>query len=272
MIDNLQPDEQPTKQELQELSSKKPIKIGIGFAVLNNFKGLAETLHSIQTSHDWNLYIKDQWRWNRPLSQAWNEMAMQAFDEGCDYALICNDDILFSPDCIDAMVRVHQELNESENVVMVTPNNIMLELANPEDILSYSLAEGTPATWSEHPNFSCFLIARDFFEKVGFFDENFIPAWFEDNDSHYRSKLLGYKEICTNQAPMVHYGGVATSLMDNPSSQASHDYFLKKWGSVTRLLDETFKTPYNDPELSPNQWKRADGTVVGPLNKEVQNV
>ena len=146
----------------------------------------------------------------------------------------------------------------------------MLELANPEDILSYELPEGTPATWSEHPNFSCFLVARDFFEKVGFFDENFIPAWYEDNDSHYRAKLLGYKEICTNQAPMVHYGGVATSLMENPSSQHSHEYFIKKWGSAGRLLDETFKKPYDDASLSPNQWRRADGTVVDPL-KEVQS-
>lgn len=271
MIDNLQPDEQPTKQELQELSSKKPIKIGIGFAVLNNFKGLAETLHSIQTSHDWNLYIKDQWRWNRPLSQAWNEMAMQAFDEGCDYALICNDDILFSPDCIDAMVRVHQELN-SEGVVMVTPNNIMLELASPEDILTYRLPEGTPGSHSDHPNFSCYLIARDFFEKVGFFDENFIPAWYEDNDSHYRSILLGYREVCTNLAPMIHYGGVATSMMENPNSADSHAYYIKKWGSVNRTGEEAYRTPYGDPAFHATMWKRADGTVVGPLsNKEVQS-
>ncbi|MFA5999246.1 MAG: hypothetical protein WC747_04475 [Candidatus Babeliales bacterium] len=225
-------------------------------------------MHSIRTTHDWNLYMFDQWRLNRPLSETWNVMAMRAFEEGCDYALLCNDDILFSPDCIDAMVRVHQALNETEDVVMVTPNNIMLELANPEDILSYALPEGVQTSWSEHPNFSVFLIARDFFEKVGFFDENFIPAWYEDNDSHYRAKLLGYKEICTTAAPMVHYGGVATSLMDNPNSQHSHDYFLKKWGSAGRILDEVFKLPYDDPEFTPAMWRRADGTVVGPLKKE----
>lgn len=247
------------------------MKIGIGFAVLNNFKGFAESVHSIKTEHDVHLIVKDQWRFNKPLSQAWNEIAMEAFDKGCDYALVCNDDILFAPDCIDAMVRCHQALNESENVVMVTPNNIMLEIPNPEDILTYALPEGVQTSWSEHPNFSAFLIARDFFEKVGFFDENFIPAWYEDNDSHYRAKLLGYKEICTTSAPMIHYGGVATSMMENPNSQHSHDYFIKKWGSATRLLEEEFKTPYGDPGLSPTQWKRpGDGEIVGPLKtKEV---
>ncbi len=243
-------------------------KIGIGFSVLNNFEGFAATVHSIKTKHDWRIYVTDQWRNNRPLSKTWNDMAMQAFADGCDYALLCNDDILFSPDCIDALVRVHQDLNEKENVVMVTPNNIMMEVPTPEAILEYQLPEGTPVTWSEHPNFSCFLVARDYFEKVGFFDENFVPAWYEDNDSHYRSILLGYKEICTNAAPMIHYGGVATSKMVNPNSADSHAYYIRKWGSADRGGVEVFNTPYGDPGFSPNQWKRPDGTVVGPLTKE----
>ena len=245
------------------------MKIGIGFAVLNNFKGLAETLHSIQTTHDWNLYIKDQWRWNRPLSQAWNELALQAFEEGCDYALICNDDILFSPHCIDVMVQTYEDMN-AEGVVMVTPNNIILEVANPEDILTFQKPDA-PLSVSDHPNFSCFLVARDYFEKVGLFDENFIPAWYEDNDSHRRAKLLGFREICTNLAPMIHYGGVATSMMENPNSADSAAYYVKKWGGIPYPESETFQTPYGDPAFNPTQWRRSDGTVVGPLTKEVQN-
>lgn len=246
------------------------MKIGICFAVLNNFKGLAETLHSINTEHDYRLYIVDQWRWNRPLSKAWNDAAMQAFNEGCDYALVCNDDILFSPDCIDAMVRTYQDHNK-DGVVMVTPNNIMLELSNPYDILQYKLPEDTPESISDHPNFSCFLIARDYFEKVGFFDENFKPAWYEDNDSHYRSGLLGYREVCTNLAPMIHFGGVATSMMENPNSADSHAYYVKKWGSCNRTGEENNKNPYGDPAFKPSMWLREDGTVVGPLvTKEVQ--
>lgn len=245
----------------------KKIKIGIGFAVLNNFKGFAEAVHSINTRHDWNLYMFDQWRLNRPLAQTWNQMAMRAFSEGCDYALICNDDILFSPNCIDAMVQVHQELNK-DGVVMVTPNNIALEIADPYQILSYELPEGTPPSHSDHPNFSCFLIARDYFEKVGFFDENFIPAWYEDNDSHYRAQLLGYREVCTNLAPMVHIGGVSTSMMENPNSANSHAYYIKKWGSCNRTGEENYKTPYGDPAFRPDMWRAEDGTVVGPLQKQ----
>lgn len=247
------------------------MKIGIGFAVLNNFEGLAATLHSIKTEHDWKLYIIDQWRYNRPLSQAWNDIAMQAFDEGCDYALICNDDILFAPHCIDTLVEVHQDHNE-DGVVMTTPNNILLEVQKPEDILTYEKPDA-PLSMSDHPNFSCFLVARDYFEKVGFFDENFIPAWYEDNDSHRRAKLLGFREVCVNLASMIHYGGVATSKMENPSSDASRRYYIEKWGGVPYPESETFESPYNDPSFKPNMYRRrSDGKVIGPLeNKEVQN-
>ena len=36
------------------------MKIGIGFAVLNNFKGFAESVHSIKTEHTPIIYVKDQ--------------------------------------------------------------------------------------------------------------------------------------------------------------------------------------------------------------------
>lgn len=242
------------------------MKIGICFAVLNNFEGFAATLHSIQTKHDYRLYIKDQWRKNRPLSQAWNETALQAFDEGCEYALICNDDILFAPHCIDAMVEEYERLRES-GCLMVSGNNILMEVAYPEDILNYKLPEGTLPSESDHPNFSCFMVKREYFEEVGLFDENFIPAWYEDNDSHRRAKLLGFRETCSNVASMIHFGGVATSRMENPSSEHSRNYYVSKWGGVPYPESETFEHPYNDPAFKPTHWKRSDGTVVGPVQK-----
>lgn len=152
---------------------------------------------------------------------------------------------------------------------MTTPNNIKLELSNPYDIAQYKLPEDTPMSNSDHPNFSCFLIGRDYFEKVGFFDENFVPAWYEDNDSHRRAKLLGFREICTNLAPMVHFGGVSTSLMENPNSAQSAGYYVKKWGGIPYPESEVYQTPFNDPEMSPTTWRRDDGVIVGPL--EVQS-
>lgn len=235
------------------------MKIGIGLAVLNNFKGAVETLQSVQTRHDWQPYMYPQHRRQISLAAAWNWMAKEAFADGCDYALICNDDILFAPDTIDAMINEHKRLNETEKVVMVTPNNILAELnGDPWAILDYKLPPETQLSFSDHPNFSCFLIAPDYFEKIGDFDENFWPAWYEDNDSHRRAKLLGYREICTNAAPMVHFGGVSTSLMENPSSQQSQLYYIKKWGGIPYPESEVYEHPYNDETLSPKEWRKQE--------------
>ena len=249
----MDPSDLPTKEELQRKTPGTKRKIGISFAIMNNFKGAIETLESVKTMHDIQLYLHPQWRHQIPLAAAWNKTAKMAFADGCDYALVCNDDILFAPDTIDAMVREYERLR-SEKVIMVTPNNIKGELADPYHILEYALPEGTVTSFSDHPNFSCFLIAPEYFTEIGDFDENFWPAWFEDNDSHRRAKLLGYREICTTAAPMVHFGGVSTSMMDNPDSSGSRDYYIKKWGGVPWPESEVFTTPYNDPNLTPKDW------------------
>lgn len=230
-------------------------KIGVVFTPLNNFKGCIEAMDSMKSKHDLETYIMPQYRHKVALSAAWNEGIHRAVERGCDYILICNDDILFAPHSIDAMVVQYEKLRHTENVIMVTPNNIKLELADPYDILNYQPHPDAP-TYSEHPNFSCFLIAPEFVGLVGSFDENFWPAWYEDNDMHRRIDLLGYKAICTTAAPQVHFGGVSTSLMtvEERDSGGSQRYYVEKWGGIPWPAGEIYKTPYNDPNLTPKDW------------------
>lgn len=260
----MEPDTLPTKTDLRGFSpnrfNKRRQKVGVVFTVLINFPGAIEAIHSLKSNLDLQIIIVDQWRWNRPLAKAWNDGAKQAFDAGCDYALVCNDDILLAPYAIDAMVEQYERLRHTEDVILVTPNNIMLELADPYDILTYdahrTLEARAAATFSEHPNFSCFLIAPEFFDIHGTFDENFVPAWYEDNDSHRRATLLGYKEICTTAAPQVHIGGVATSMLPIEARDSSHsrDYYIQKWGGIPHPSNEIWTVPYGDMTLTPKDW------------------
>lgn len=235
------------------------MKIGVGIVTINNFQGAIETLESVRTQHEWTPYFWPQHRYQIPLAATWNRIAKSAFADGCDYALICNDDILFSPECIDNMVNQYEQLHEAEQVIMVTPNNILFEVIDdPFRIQEYYLPEDTIFSWSNHPNFSCFLIAPKYFDEIGDFDENFNPAWYEDNDSHYRATLLGWNEITTTAAPMVHFGGVSTSMLGerNPGAAISEQYYIKKWGSNRRDGTEAFTVPYNDSSLTPKDWTR----------------
>lgn len=228
-------------------------KIGVVVPVLNYFEGFADFMLSLKSSHELIVYVQPQWITQVPLSAAWNKGAKEAFAEDCDFALICNDDILFAPDCIDNMVEEFERL-QSENVIMVTPNNIWGELQpNKYAILNYSLPDDHQTTVADHPNYSCMLIGSDFFEEVGEFDENFNPAWFEDNDSHRRIGLAGKRAITSTACPTVHLGGVTTSLLPVPaSSGVSRDHYITKWGGLPG--QEKWEHPYNDNSKNWRDW------------------
>lgn len=234
-------------------------KIGIVVPVLNYFEGLPDLLLSVKTKHEYIVLPQPQYHHQVPLSRAWNKGMIDSFAAGCDYALVCNDDIMFSPSCIDLMVEEYERLRP-EGVIMLTPNNIFGELRDRYEILSYYLPKDTPTSVSDHPNFSCFLVTPEYLELVGYFDENFTPAWYEDNDSHRRAKLAGLREVCSTKCVSVHIGGVTTRLMPNPNSGESQRYFIEKWGGIPEThpvaaQKEHFPTPYNDPTLTIKDWK-----------------
>ncbi len=230
------------------------MKVGVVVPVLNSFKMAIECLQSLKSfDNELRIYIQPQWRVNLPLSQAWNNGFKQAVADGCDYVLITNDDILFSPYTVDHLAASFDKL--PDNVIMVSANNLIGHLDSPYEILDLPAeAADDPFNASDHPNFSCFMVRDDFFDRHGRFDENYVPAWWEDNDSHYRATLLGLREVCTTYASCVHFGGVTTAAMPTKDSSVSQNYFRQKWGSTKRDLNELYKVPYNDHDLTPRDW------------------
>lgn len=234
-------------------------KIGIVVPVLNNFKGFTELVESIKSRHETKLYIQPQHRAQVPLAAAWNKGFRDAVADGCDYIAILNDDILLSPQTLDRMIVSFDLL--PKDVVLVSANNINGQVATPHEIFNHSEQDVADMTYSDHPNYSCFMVKKDFFDKVGSFDENFVPAWYEDNDSHKRILELGFRAVCTTYASCIHYGGVTTSMMESPDSGVSQAYYVRKWGGlpyshpVPEDMKERFKHPYNDSNLSPKEWE-----------------
>jgi len=232
-------------------------KLGIVVPVLNNFKGFTELVESAKSEdHELSFYVQPQHRAQVPLAAAWNKGFNDAVEDGCKYIAILNDDILLSPHTLDRMALAFFWL--PKEVVLVSANNLNGQLTNPYDIFTH--IDNHEQSFSDHPNYSCFMVKSDFFDKVGSFDENFVPAWYEDNDSHRRIELLGYRAVCTTFASCVHYGGVTTNMIENPDSGPSQSYYVKKWGGlpashpVSAEMKEKYRTPYNDPKLSPKDW------------------
>lgn len=221
------------------------MKVGIVIPVLNQFKMAVDLIYSAKSEfHDIETFVVPNYRLNWTLSHAWNSGAEDAFMKGCDYVLICNDDIMLAKDCIDNLVDF---MEGHEECVVASAHN-MRDRIQSEEILTTDF-DFDPHFY-EGPDFACFMISRDAFVDVGHFDSVFTPAYFEDNDYHRRVLLADRKAYNVLAAKFYHYGsqtqnskhkGIVTSDM----FVANRQRYADKWGGIPG--SETYKTPYNDP-------------------------
>ena len=93
-------------------------------------------------------------------------------------------------------------------------------------------------------------------QAIGWFDENFVPGYFEDNDYHYRCGLLG---STIYQLDMAGTHVMSSTLLRSDRYKAENArtfplnarYYVEKWGGP--VGQETYKTPF-DQGSSPRDW------------------
>lgn len=171
---------------------------------------------------------------NAGVSVGWNQLIKMAIKWDATKILICNNDIAFGPKTIDGMIEAFAKLKaEYPETVMVTAANATKSPA--------ALAE-IPQKWeyAEHPDFSCFMIEPEFLSKIGMFSEEYKPAFFEDNDCHWRILLMGYKAFSTNWAPYSHIASRTRhgnpDLVPHATFRENKIRFYKKM--LTRTVDQ----------------------------------
>jgi GT2 family glycosyltransferase len=131
--------------------------------------------------------------------------------------LICNDDITFHK---ETLRMFYEEIQKSE--------------------ANFVLALGV---WA------AFAISEKLHKATGGFDENFYPAYFEDNDYHYRMKLLGYDITEIFDIPCGHENSSTLAAFNEEEKRAHHNNFRKnrsyyndKWGGLPTY--EKYTTPF----------------------------
>jgi GT2 family glycosyltransferase len=96
--------------------------------------------------------------------------------------------------------------------------------------------------------FSAFGVDRAAIDKAGWFDENFHPAYFEDNDFDYRCHLAG---VPMTGLPAGLSHEISSTIRANKAyAQANGrtfvqnaDYYQRKWGAGPRR--EKYHTPFD---------------------------
>jgi GT2 family glycosyltransferase len=178
---------------------------------------------------------------NIGVAAAWNFMIQAAVESDAEYIICANDDVTFH-----------------ENTV---------------ELLYEALLSGAVFAYPGEANragntmnaFSLFMARPSLFERIGPFDENFWPAYFEDNDYAYRMKLQGL-ELTAAPCSYEHIGSATRkSLSEQDRTQHDHSfrvirgYYRAKWGGLPS--NEIFTTPFNGaPEAEiPSLVKAAYG-------------
>lgn len=192
-----------------------------------------------------NTFAHARYETPNSFSKSVNIGIKDGIERGYDHFLVLNNDVLLNNACIrNLLLRI-----ETGDVAMVTAMNIKGE-TTPQDIYSFDWANKRFTDESEHPDFSCFMISKAGYEQVGEFDEGFKPAYYEDNDYHYRITLAGMKAICLPTAVYYHFGSGTQNeakpfkLVNDQMFLRNRNYYVAKWGGMPG--HETYKHPFND--------------------------
>lgn len=145
-----------------------------------------------------------------------------------EYIGFLNNDILLYPNWFEACKRVF----ENEKAGFVSPRHINphYDNTNPEKYIKYFQGFHYDKPYEKSFDecvFSCVITKREVLDKIGVFDENFFPAFFEDNDLKYRAIEAGYGIYVTNEAGFFHFGSV-TSVKHSANMEKNRAYYYSK--------------------------------------------
>lgn len=91
------------------------------------------------------------------------------------------------------------------------------------------------------------LYKKSVFDKVGYIDVNFYPAYFEDNDLVKRALLTDLKSCTLNHTFYFHFWSRTINQETGGSNSKffslNSNFYIKKWGGP--FLKETYSVPFN---------------------------
>jgi hypothetical protein len=155
---------------------------------------------------------------NLGVAASWNRLCELAWDKGYTHILMMNDDVCLGYD--------EAEIN--------------------------NLIHNFPYTfWHSKTGYTCFMLPKSVWDKVGRFDEEFIGAYAEDLDYSYRNKLNNVEEHETFMlTPKLFRSSMSVSKDKslNKNYERNIKYYCDKWGCPDVLNPfglETFTTPFN---------------------------
>lgn len=191
-------------------------------------------------------YIIPNWKNNIGVAAAWNSGMRNAIKDGYRYALISNDDVLLEKKSVESCLNI---INDT-GVAIVSPNFCVPSRDGQDMYFERDLGLIESIHWS------CFIVDMyQLIENCGWFDENFYPAYFEDNDMFYRMHLSGLRHLLDTENGFYHkQSATCIDVVTQGDWEKCQQYYIEKWGGPPG--EETFIRPFNDTENGIDFWKK----------------
>jgi hypothetical protein len=215
-----------------------------------------ETLHAF-LSTDVPFPIEVIADMERSVAGAWNKGIEIALARGHETFLVTAVDVAFRNDTVSRL----EEFGRAQEEALLWSSRAN-DSPMPESIKSIDACD-----------FSCFMLRKRTVEKVGWFDKEFKPAYFEDNDYVTRVVLHGVRPQCVIAARHIHQGSLTVKLDPEMAHHVKYWFesnrlrFLMKWRAQTDVYAdiprECFSTPFNSGN-SLSWWPEQDRESYSP--------
>lgn len=166
---------------------------------------------------------------NRGLAKSWNDGLIESQQQGADVCVLLNDDIKASEADLSLLCRA--AVNNREYGVI--------------EVEGYD----TAMKRDQFMNFGFCAINPIAFDRVGYFDQNFFPIYFEDTDYSRRCGLAGVHYLSAGKSGVVHLGSstikhdLDLARQNDVTFQKNRDYYCDKWGGEPG--SEVWRLPFN---------------------------
>lgn len=150
---------------------------------------------------------------NLGVAKSWNMLIDYSDKIGATHVLMLNDDIYLGK-------------NENE-LKLLLKNNLDADFIN-----------------SFH-NWCSYILTVDIWKKAGKFDEEFFPAYFEDNSFDYKMTLVGATKTWTSFLDPIVYRNSMTIAKDptlNQKFMQNKQMYINMWGGLPS--EEKYKTKF----------------------------
>lgn len=144
-----------------------------------------------------------------------------------EYIGFLNNDILLYPNWFEEIEKVFMNEKTASFVspVQVNPN---FDKVNEHNYIRKFIPKNGYRMSFDDCSFSCVITKNEILQKIGKFDENYSPAFFEDNDLKYRAIEQGFDTYIAENVCFFHFDSV-TSKKLNLNYEKNRNYYYKKY-------------------------------------------